>query len=147
MEYGSCIEIQEGYLTGPKSADDSFEGTSIEKYYNLLKEAGEKKGIPMGIPPQLARLVADVGFVEVVENKENCPIGPWVKKNIDDKGTGEMLRELGKFAREATISGAREYGVRALKKILGWKSKDANKLIEDAIADLNNPDIHIFYDT
>jgi hypothetical protein len=149
MDYGSVIEIQEGYLTGPVSKDNSFEGTSVQKYFQLLKEAGEKTGIATDIPPRLATLVRDAGFIEVVENRENCPIGAWIDKTLDKPlpGTGEMLNQLGTFAREATIKGAREYGMRTLTKIHGWRKTDATKLIENVIKDLHNPRIHIFYRT
>ncbi|RPA81275.1 hypothetical protein BJ508DRAFT_115989 [Ascobolus immersus RN42] len=149
MDYGSVIEIQEGYLTGPESNDESFEGTRLQQYFKLLREAGEIAGIETDVPPRLAVMVREAGFIEVVEDKENCPVGTWVDANVEHPiaGYGKMMHELGTFAREATIKGAREYGMRTLMRIHGWTDQEATALVEDAIRDLNDGNIHIYYRT
>lgn len=63
----------------PHSNDGTTDGTSLEKWTDLLIQGAAKTGRDWHCTPHYAQWFKEVGFEDVVENKFAWPVNTWPK--------------------------------------------------------------------
>ena len=88
---GGWLEMQDA--TAPARSDDgSIDGTALVALWNNLIEGGKKMGRPFGTePPNYARYMEEIGFVDVHVDIRRWPFGPWMQEN--------KMKDIGLWAR------------------------------------------------
>jgi hypothetical protein len=65
----------------------------------LLMDGAKSMGKDWNRVPKYKAYLEEIGFVDVVERRFNCPIGPWAKgmknKTLDVWGRANILQALG----------------------------------------------------
>lgn len=107
---GGYIEQVEQSVV-PKSDDGSTRGTIFEKWGEISLEAGDAFGKSLRVAEKARSKIANAGFVDVVERRFKCPIGPWPKD--------PRLKELGMYNRLNWEEGIEGWTMMLLTKILG----------------------------
>jgi hypothetical protein len=95
----------------PKSDDGSTNGTIFEKWGETSLEAGDVFGKSLRVVDEARTKMLKAGFVDVVERRFKCPIGPWPKD--------PHLKEVGLYNRLNWEEGIEGWTLMLLTKILG----------------------------
>lgn len=131
---GGYIEFQESDITGVFSEDDTFKGTAFERYQNIVKTASLKINRRLDIAPELASLVREAGFVDVVETKIRWPFGVWPKR--------KDYKELGIMGKVILESGLEAYGLALMTRVLGMEAGEVKALCEEVKGNLKDRGVH-----
>jgi hypothetical protein len=110
LKPGAYIEQVEQSVV-PKSDDGSTRGTIFEKWGEVSLQAGEAFGKSLRVAETAKSKITRAGFVDVVERRFKCPIGPWAKD--------PRLKELGMYNRLNWEEGIEGWTMMLLTKILG----------------------------
>lgn len=85
------MEVQD-IVSPPRSDDDTFEGTAIQKWGNLMLEATAKLGSPINSAMTVKKIMEDAGYVDVVEVVYKWPTNRWpANKKMKEIGMHSFL--------------------------------------------------------
>ncbi|KAK2764504.1 hypothetical protein FQN54_009199 [Arachnomyces sp. PD_36] len=135
LKPGGYIEQVEQSVV-PKSDDGTTDGTVFEKWGQVSLEAGDAFGKSLRMAEEAASKIAQAGFVDVVEKRFKCPIGPWPKDR--------RLKELGLYNRLNWEEGIEGWTLMLLTKILEWKQTEVERYLAEMRKALWNPNIHAY---
>ena len=74
--HGAYLEIQDITLP-PRCDDDTYDGTALQKWGNLMVEAADKVGSPLTVGQNVKKIMEDAGYVDVVELVYMWPTNKW----------------------------------------------------------------------
>lgn len=107
---GGYIELQDASFPF-LGADEKWEGSAFQHWMRLLMDGSKAMGKDWNRVPRYKEYLEEVGFVDVVERRFNCPIGPWAKGNKNKTlgvwGRANILQSLGALSMAIMTKGLR----------------------------------------
>ncbi|KAH7110441.1 S-adenosyl-L-methionine-dependent methyltransferase [Dactylonectria macrodidyma] len=133
---GGYVELLE--VDGFLISDDGTltENHAISKWCKFLREAAAKLGRPYEQTDKLKKIMAEVGFTDVVETCFKWPTNRWAK----DK----KFKELGAWNNENTARFLEAATLAPFTRGLGWSKEEVHVFLVDVRRDLNDPKIHAY---
>jgi len=117
---GGYLEVKEGVLELYSQSGPCPE--NVTKFFELLRESGNKSGRPMiGVEDFRAKMEA-AGFQDVEERVDKLPVGTWPK----DK----LLSQIGTYTQIAHLEGVSAYGTALFTRVLGWAPSDTARFFD-----------------
>lgn len=102
----------------------------------MLFEAAAKVGRPWTNAAKYKSWLEEIGFEDVVENKEYCTVSPWAKGR---KGKYMSLW----FGHDMAI-GIEAWSLALFTRVLGWEKGRLDELLERVREDIKNTKIHAY---
>jgi SAM-dependent methyltransferase len=134
---GGWLEMQDANAPA-RSDDGSTEGTALVAWWDNLIEAGKAMGRPFGTePPNYARYMEEVGFVDVHVEVRRWPFGPWTKES-------RKMRDIGLWARANHIDALQATAMAVLTRGTGRTRQEVEAELVAVRKDLMNPAIHSY---
>lgn len=109
---------------------------ALSRWCILLGEAAVKLGRSFQPTDQLATIMKQVGFIDVVETRFKWPINQWAKE--------KKYNELGAWNNQNASQVLESATLAPFTRVLGWSAEEVNLFLIDVRKDLNNPDIHAY---
>ncbi|KAL1995490.1 hypothetical protein VTN49DRAFT_1677 [Thermomyces lanuginosus] len=134
---GGWVEFQDwdGY---PSSADGSFNGTALQRYFDELNGAFEEAGDEVRPGPRLEQWFKDAGFVNIHVEQFVIPYGIWPKD--------PHLKKVGAWNQaQGEANGCEGAALAALTRYKQWTKEEVVVLASQARADGRKRDIHSFF--
>ncbi|KAH6890278.1 S-adenosyl-L-methionine-dependent methyltransferase [Thelonectria olida] len=133
---GGYVELQE--LNGFYKSDDGTltEYHAVSRWCTLLQEAATKLGRPFTQTAKFAQVMAEVGFIDIVETRFKWPVNTWAKE--------KKFKELGAWNNENASQVLESATLAAFTRALGWTTEEVNVFLVDVRKDLNNRNIHAY---
>ncbi|RSL84998.1 hypothetical protein CEP52_016280 [Fusarium oligoseptatum] len=133
---GGYVELQE--MDGFYASDDGTlsDDHALSRWCTLLGEAAVKLGRSFQPTDQLATIMKQVGFTDVVETHFKWPINRWPKE--------KKYKELGAWNNQNASQVLESATLAPFTRVLGWSVEEVNLFLVDVRKDLNNPDIHAY---
>ncbi|EME81678.1 uncharacterized protein MYCFIDRAFT_188664 [Pseudocercospora fijiensis CIRAD86] len=137
LEPGGWVEFQE-YHWPFKSDDGTIEkfGPNFKLWNDGITAASEKAGTKLDAILRAPDLMKDMGFVDVQYLGSKWPVGNWVK--------GKKKKKIGTLFQQDMIDALEGVSMRMFTKLLGWKSEDVFKLIDDIKGELKEGKMHVY---
>ncbi|OLN96895.1 Trans-aconitate 2-methyltransferase 4 [Colletotrichum chlorophyti] len=137
MEPGGYIEMQDNSF--PIECDDGTmpPETPVAQWSTLLMEATEKMGRPVTVPSIFKQMLEKAGFVDVVEVKKTWPINPWPKN--------DPYQELGLWAQATSLQACEASALALFTRVLGWTREETLVFCATVRKDLQNTNIHGYW--
>jgi len=137
LKPGGWLDVAE-FECGLKSDDGTFLAESnLNKYYDLLKEAGDKSGQGFKIATSLDNFILDAGFDKVNHEEEKLSLGTWP--------ADKKQKDIGAFMLLVTEHGFESYGMALLTRTLGMDVQEANEFITEAKKESRSKKIHSYW--
>jgi len=138
MVPGGYIEFQD-YGLPLKCADDTLDGTSLQRWGYLLCEAARKLGRPMGTDAsgRYREWMAQAGFVDIEERHYMWPSNGWPKD--------PYMKELGRWNQVNILDGLEGFCLALLTRGLGWRKEEVDIFVAKVSADIKDRRIHGYY--
>lgn len=138
---GGYIELQD--LSLPfLGIDEKWDGSAFQRWMGLLMDGAKSVGKDWSRVPKYKAYLEEIGFVDVVERKFPCPIGPWAK--------GTKNKTLGVLGRANILQALEGLSMAILTKGLGMTVEEIELLLIDVRKDINksgNESIHLYVPT
>ncbi|RDW60299.1 hypothetical protein BP5796_11905 [Coleophoma crateriformis] len=138
LRSGGYIELQD--VSFPfLGADDRWNGSAFQHWMKLLMDGSKALGKDWNRVPRYKGYLEELGFVDVVERRFNCPLGTWAK--------GKKNKILGTWGRENILSGLGALSMVVLTKGLGMTAAEIELLLVDVRNDINKDgeqSIHLY---
>ncbi|RDW81850.1 hypothetical protein BP6252_02962 [Coleophoma cylindrospora] len=135
---GGYIELQD--LCFPTRCDDgTWDGTAYKHWMGLIMAGAEALGKDWSRVPKYKAFLQEAGFVDVVEEKYDIPIGTWAK--------GKINKTLGTWCRADTLGVLQGLSLAVLTKGLGMSVEEVEVLLVDVRKNVNNNNIHLYMTT
>ncbi|KAI8660012.1 hypothetical protein NCS56_01219800 [Fusarium sp. Ph1] len=133
---GGYVELQE--MDGFYGSDDGTlsDDHALSRWCTLLGEAAVKLGRSFQPTDQLATIMKQVGFIDVVETRFKWPINRWPKE--------KKYKELGAWNNQNASQVLESATLAPFTRVLGWSTEEVNLFLVGVRKDLNNPDIHAY---
>ncbi|KAL4860655.1 hypothetical protein BDV12DRAFT_191577 [Aspergillus spectabilis] len=119
-----------------KSDDDTTKGTVFEEWARVALQAGDAFGKTLRIVDESKDRIAKAGFVDVVEKRYKCPLGPWA--------SDPTMKKLGIFNRLQQEQGLEGYAMFLFTTYLGWTREEVEVLLGRMRKALRDPSIHAY---
>jgi len=132
---GGYFELQD-CIVPFRCIDDSFEGTFLQKWANLIMEGTQKMGKDWTKVQNYKQYFEDAGFVDVEEKKYEWPLGTWAK--------GKRMKTLGLWYREDIVSGLQGFTMAVLTRALGMTKEEVEVLLVKVREDIKSNKIHVY---
>ncbi len=135
---GGYIELQDASFPF-LGADEKWNGSAFQHWWGLLMDGAKAMGKDWTRVPRYKSYLEEIGFVDVVERRFNCPIGPWAK--------GSKNKALGVWGRANMLQGLGALSMAILTKGLGMTVAEIELLLVDVRKDVNksgNESIHLY---
>ena len=135
---GGYIELQDASFPF-MGADEKWEGTAFQRWWRMLMDASRALGKDWNRVPRYKGYLEELGFVDVVERRFPCPIGPWAK--------GEKNKILGVWARANMLQSVGGLSMAILTRGLGMTAAEIEVLLVDVRNDINKngaESIHVY---
>jgi hypothetical protein len=133
---GGYFEMQDIYFK-PHSNDGTVEGTSIQRWNDLLIQGAAKIGRDWHCTPKYARWFQEVGFEDVVENKFAWPVNTWPK--------GRKQKTMGLWMLTNALEGMNAISMAMMTRSLGMPSEEVEVLLVDVRRDAKDKSIHTHF--
>jgi len=133
---GAYLEIQD-IVCPPRCDDDTFEGTALQKWGDLMLEATVKLGAPMNSAVTVKQLMEDTGYEDLVQVVYKWPLNRWP--------ANRKMKEIGAWTHESTVSNLSGMSVALFTRALGWSSDELEVFLADVRKDMKNPKIHAYW--
>ncbi|KAF6815075.1 methyltransferase domain-containing protein [Colletotrichum sojae] len=134
LEPGGWLEVQEGHMRAHSDDGTLKPDSSIVKWVDLLEEAAEKFGRPFADCPSLAKLMEEVGFVDVSLKMYKWPLNPWPKD--------PHYRELGAWNFSNFIKGIEAITMAPFTRGHGWTKEEVQIFLIGLRKELSDMKIH-----
>ncbi|EON70044.1 hypothetical protein W97_09312 [Coniosporium apollinis CBS 100218] len=133
---GGCIEIQE-HEVWIRSEDDSIKkAVNISRWQEGLDQASRMIEKPFLVAASMRQWLLDSGFVNVEENIQKVPHGPWARDR--------ELKRIGLFQREQMLEAASSYGCAHFTRVLNWTNEEYEVLAACVRTEIRNPAFKLF---
>lgn len=138
LEPGGYLEFQD-YGLPLKCADDTLEGTSLQKWGLLLCKAARNLGRPMGsdVSDHYREWMEEAGFVDVEEQQFMWPSNTWPR----DK----YMKQLGHWNMINILEGLEGFCLALLIRGLGWSKEEVDVFVAKVATDIKDRKIHAYY--
>jgi SAM-dependent methyltransferase len=136
LEPGGWVEFQD-YVLPCYAPDNSYTGTDLERWANLMLEGAAKLGHPMDVADQYAKLMREAGFVDIVEQQFVWPTNAWPR---DPK-----LKELGRWNETNMAQGVEGFSLHVMTHGLGWSKEEVDVFVAKVKSDMRNRHIHAYF--
>ncbi|KAL6405720.1 hypothetical protein AUP68_10857 [Ilyonectria robusta] len=103
-----------------------------------MVEAADTLGRSITVARDFKSMLADAGFVDIVENKKRIPMNGWPKDSL--------YKELGQWSHYMLRHGIEGISM-GLLTVLGLPAEEVRVLLADVRKDLSNTRIHGYWDT
>jgi len=120
----------------PHSPDGTVEGTTWQKWGELLVEGAKKLGRNWHGPPHYARWMRDAGFEDVVEKIVQLPINTWPK--------GQKNKLMGMWFLEDVSQGVGAISPAVLTRN-GMSTEDIMAMMSEVRNQMKDKSIHVYY--
>ncbi|KAK7921647.1 Secondary metabolism regulator LAE1 [Apiospora marii] len=134
MNPGGWIEYVDG-CTDVVSLDGSSEGTTLERWGQLLKAGAASRGRDVEVSQHYKKWMEEIGFVEVQERKYAGVIGPWCKE--------ERMKHVGRLSVRNLYDNISGLSYRMFSS-LGYTAEQIEEFAMSFRADLLSPAIHAY---
>lgn len=121
----------------PHSNDGTTNGTTIQRFNDLIIEGAAKIGRDWHCTPKYATWFQEVGFEDVVENVLAWPVGTWPK--------GKKQKTMGLWTMTNALEGAPAIGMALLTRTLGMPAEEVELLLMDLRKDIKDRSIHSYF--
>ncbi|KAJ0413037.1 S-adenosyl-L-methionine-dependent methyltransferase [Aspergillus carlsbadensis] len=118
------------------SDDGTTSGTVYEEWAELAHRAGDAFGKTLRIVDESKDRITRAGFVDVVEKRFKCPLGPWASDPI--------MKKMGSFNRLQQEEGLEGYAMYLYTTYLGWTREEVEVLLARMRKALRDPHIHAY---
>ena len=135
---GGYIELQDASFPF-LGADEKWNGSAFQRWMGLLMDGAKAMGKDWNRVPRYKAYLENIGFVDVVERRFNCPIGQWAK--------GTKNKTLGAWGRANILEGLGALSMAILTRGLGMTVAEIELLLVDVRKDINksgNESIHLY---
>ncbi|RMJ21943.1 Methyltransferase [Aspergillus sp. HF37] len=133
---GGWIELQE-YETRFTSDDGTHEQVpTFNDWQERLDEASKQFGKRMNIAPELGRLMAEAGFVDVMDDIYKSPMGSWPKN--------PHLKDVGKVAKLTVLEAIEPYSLALFTRVLGHTYEETQEFMLKVQDDLMDSRHHVY---
>lgn len=133
---GGWLEMQDANAPA-RSDDGSTDGTAWVAWWDNLIASGKKLGRPFGTePPNYARYMEEVGFVDVHVEVRRWPFGPWMKQR--------QMKDIGLWARANAIDGLQATALAVMTRGGGKTKQEVEEELVAVRKDLMNSEIHSY---
>ena len=133
---GGYFEMQDVYFK-PESNDGTVNGTSLQKWNELLIQGAAKSGRDWHCTLNYARWFKEVGFEEVVENKFAWPVNTWPK--------GRKQKTMGLWMLTNALEGMSAISMAMMTRSLGMPSDEVELMLVDVRRDAKDKSVHSFF--
>ena len=82
-------------------------------------------------------LMADIGFVNISENKVKWPVSTWPKE--------KKFKVLGAWSYENISGGIEGFSMAPFTRGLGWQKEDVDMFLVEVRSDMRNRSIHAYF--
>ncbi|KAK0615133.1 methyltransferase [Bombardia bombarda] len=138
LEPGGYVEIQDN-LYPLLGNDDTIQRTNILRWSELMVKAADAIGRPINVARDFKSMLAEAGFVDIVETKERVPMNRWPKDR--------RYKELGQWSCEMLSRGLEGISMDLLTRGLDMPADEVHVLLAGVRQDLLNTAIHGYWDT
>ena len=129
LAQGGYFELQD--ICFPcQSPDGTLEGTSLQKWQNLMVEGLRNLGKDFGKVKEYGNYMHDAGFVDIVEKKYTWAIGPWIR------GRNQKLQAT--WWMQNFLDGIHGWSMAIITRGMGWAPQDVEALLVDVRSDVEN---------
>ncbi|KAL2814247.1 S-adenosyl-L-methionine-dependent methyltransferase [Aspergillus granulosus] len=135
LKPGGYIEHWEPSVQA-KSDDGTTIGTVYEEWTELALRAGDAFGKTLRIVDETKGRITKAGFVDVVEKRFKCPLGPWA--------SDPTLKKMGSCNRLQQEEGLEGYAMFLFTTYLGWTREEVEVLLARMRTALRDPKIHAY---
>ncbi|KAK7422758.1 hypothetical protein QQZ08_009383 [Neonectria magnoliae] len=137
IEPGGYIEVQDNVY--PLASDnDTTKSTNILRWSELMVEAADKLGRSITVARDFESMLADAGFVDIVEIRKKIPMNRWPKDL--------RYKELGTWSCHMLRNGIEGISMGLLTG-LGLSVEEVHVLLANVRKDLSDTTIHGYWDT
>jgi hypothetical protein len=133
---GGWVEFQD-YYAKFQCVDDTFTGTALERWNDLLLSGVAKIGRSGVAVAKFASQMREAGFVDVVERKFAMPGNPWAK--------GREQKILGTMQMTNILDGIHGMSIGLFTKAHGMTVEEVEALLVNVRRDLRDTRIHFYY--
>ncbi|KAB8232620.1 class I SAM-dependent methyltransferase [Aspergillus alliaceus] len=132
---GGYIEQLEQSVHG-KSDDGTTTGTMYNEWAQHFFNAGDKFGKTFRVVDEAKSRMQKAGFVDVVERRYKCPLGPWPKD--------PHFKLLGKLNRVYAEEGIEGYAMMLFTNVLDWTREEVEVYLARMRNTLRDSSIHAY---
>ncbi|KAH7175756.1 S-adenosyl-L-methionine-dependent methyltransferase [Dactylonectria macrodidyma] len=137
LKPGGYFELQEADLLA-KSDDGTLTNEhALSKWLEYLHNASMKLGRPYQDITKVKNIMADIGFVDIVETYRRWPMNTWPR---DAK-----YKLLGAWTRENVSNGLEAFSMAPLTRALDWNKDEVTAFLANVRRDLNDKSIHAYW--
>ncbi|KAI4282500.1 MAG: hypothetical protein L6R35_005400 [Caloplaca aegaea] len=131
LKPGGCVEVHETVFPY-YSADPSVpSNTPYVRWSHLILEALAKGGIDGAAAREFPKMLEEVGFEDVVEEKLPWAVGPWSQD--------EKQKQIGAMQGANMQNAVQGISMTVLTKNLGWTREEVDGLLEEIKKDIDDP--------
>jgi hypothetical protein len=102
-----------------------------------MLECGRRLDRPESVAPIAKNLMADAGFVDIVEEQFKWPTNPWPED--------AHLKELGMWTDLNQKLGFEASSLAFFTRVLGWSVEELNGFLKDLQGCAEDPSIHAYW--
>ncbi|KAF7541938.1 hypothetical protein G7054_g312 [Neopestalotiopsis clavispora] len=132
---GGWVEFME-MLIFFQSPDDTLEGTTLQKWNQLIIEGIKNMGRNVLSVKKYKRWMLEAGFDQVTERKFTVPANTWAK--------GRKNKELGALQMVNNLNGVYGLTMTVFTKGLGWAPEEVEVFLADVRRDMTDKNIHAY---
>ncbi|KAF2104273.1 S-adenosyl-L-methionine-dependent methyltransferase [Rhizodiscina lignyota] len=133
---GGWLELQD-YILPCEAPDESYAGTSLEQWNQVMLRAAAALGRPMDVADHYAEWMGKVGFTEVTERQFIWPTNTWPR---DPK-----LKEIGKWNEVNMLQGLAGFSLALMTRGLAWSKDEVDVFVAKVRADMRDRRIHAYF--
>ncbi|KAI5455716.1 S-adenosyl-L-methionine-dependent methyltransferase [Mariannaea sp. PMI_226] len=134
---GGYVELQEVDLFAKSDDKTLLEDHALSKWLQYLGDASTKLGRPYQDISKLKGLLANIGFVSIVETYKRWPMNSWPRE--------KKYKLLGAWSRENLCNGLEAFSMAPFTRALGWEKDEVTTFLVDVRKDLNDKSIHAYW--
>jgi hypothetical protein len=124
------------FIAQIRSVDDSFDGTILQKYSNMMIEGALNLGKDLTHAPRYKDYFEAAGFVDIVEERFQWPINTWPK--------GTYYKTLGLWYNRDLLDGLSGIAMAICTRGLNMSREDVELLLVNVRNDLKDTRIHAY---
>jgi SAM-dependent methyltransferase len=137
LESGGYLEVQDIDLVIRCDDGSLPTNSTLVRWHNYMHDAGSKMGFPLDQISNVANMMRDAGFVDVVATPHKWPINTWPKDR--------KYKEVGKWVSENFNWGAESMSLALFTRGLGWSVDEVRVFAAALRADLRNTKLHAYW--
>ncbi|KAK7398199.1 hypothetical protein QQX98_012428 [Neonectria punicea] len=134
---GGYVELQEADLFAKSDDETLTKDHALSKWLQHLDDASIKLGRPYQDISKLKGLMADIGFVDIVQTYKRWPMNTWPRD--------EKYKILGTWNLANMNNGLEAFSMAPLTRALRWKRNEVAVFLADVRKELKDKSIHAYW--